>query len=285
MPKKRIATGLTLFLSLGLLAARPSPCLAVIPTITSQGWVDGRLAFGNGYVFGTFVSPMEEPNYQFNKVNDKICRIWFDYPSPQQCSISLQPCIQDFSHSEAVTLVEGVDSYEYLDSTGIVHMVTDYPYFTVHSYTYGATSWTGTTFAGQKAMVRKITVIPKGNYDLALRTVVSLYPEYTKWIYHADDREDIAPLTYTGTETVTYTPAAKRAIWDYSDGARNLPFKKLCIGLKETPTSYQFGRNSRQNNTQTDYSADNAFRYGGPSFKSNNSVTATSTDTSTPRRR
>src|SRR5688572_27282041 len=46
----------------------------------------------------------------------------------------------------------------------------------------------------------------------------------------------------------------------------------------ETPTSYQIVRNSRQLNSQADYSADNAFRYGNGSFKSNNSVTATGTD-------
>src|SRR5689334_22494175 len=59
--------------------------LAAIPPITSEGWIDGRLAFGNGYVFGTFVSPMEEPAYPYTKVCDRICRLWFDYPSPQQC--------------------------------------------------------------------------------------------------------------------------------------------------------------------------------------------------------
>ena len=33
-----------------------SRCMAVIPPIVSEGWIDGRLAFGNGQVFGTFVS-------------------------------------------------------------------------------------------------------------------------------------------------------------------------------------------------------------------------------------
>ncbi len=252
--------------------------MAAAPPIISEGWIDGRLAFGNGQVFGTFVSPMEEPSHPYTKVCDKLCRLWFDYASPQQCGISLQPCIQDYTHSEAVSFVNGVDQYEYLDNTGIVHMVTDYPYFTVHSYTYGATSWSGTALVGKQALVRKVTVIPKGNYDLSLRTSVSLYPEYTKWIYHADDREDIPSLTFTGTETVAYTAAARRATWDYNDSPRNLPYKKLCVGLMETPTQYQFGRNSRQINTQSDYSADNAFRYGGSSFKNNANVTATGTD-------
>lgn len=256
----------------------PDVCPAAIPPIVPEGWVDGRLAFGNGLVFGTFVSPMEEPSYPYTKVCDRICRLWFDYGSPQQCGISLQPCVQNYTHAEAVQFVEGVDQYEYLDSTGIVHMVTDYAHFTVHSYTYAVSTWSGTALVGKPALVRKITVVPKETSDLGLRVFVSLYPEYTKWVYHADDREDIPSLTFPGTETVAYTPAARRATWDYSDSPRNLPFKKLCLGLMETPTQYQFGRRNRQLNTQADYSAENAFRYGGPNFKNNANVTATGTD-------
>src|SRR5580765_8227743 len=92
-----------LFLSLTTSFAVPSLSIAAIPTIVSQGWMDGRLAFGNGLVFGTFVSPMEEPIYPYTKVCDKMCRLWFDYASPQQCNVSLQPCIQDYTHSEAIS--------------------------------------------------------------------------------------------------------------------------------------------------------------------------------------
>ena len=41
--------------------------------------IDGRLCFGNGHVFGTFVSPFEFPETPITEVHDKLARLWLGY--------------------------------------------------------------------------------------------------------------------------------------------------------------------------------------------------------------
>lgn len=184
--------------------------------------VDGRLCFGNGYVFGCFVGPLELPEKPIYKVHDKISRLWLGYSSSPSIGVGLQPVITDSKTGEK-WIVGGVDNYRY--ENGVIFMETKLPVGKVITETYGL--WQKPVF------VRKIKFIPNENNssNYLIRTSATLFKEHSNkppaandkeaWrfynVYKSDERERPVSHVFPAKEILTFDKKNKSVLWDYKD--------------------------------------------------------------------
>jgi len=198
--------------------------------------VDGRLCFGNGYIFGCFVGPLELPEKPIYKVHDKISRLWLGYSSSPSIEVGWQPEIIDTQTGKKY-VVHGVDNYYYED--GVVFMETKLPVGKVITETYGL--WQKPVF------VRKIKFIPNDKTsatNFVIKTKINLFKEhYNKppakddkdaWryynVYKTDDRERPVTHLFPAEEKLNLDSKTKNILWDYKDERyRKIVVKQSCI--------------------------------------------------------
>ncbi len=128
--------------------------------------IDGRLCFGNGHVFGTFVSPFEFPETPVTAVHDKIARLWLGYSTTQLAQIGLAPVVTNIKTGQTWT-VGPCDNYEFFD--GVIVITTRIEPGTVTTRTFGL--W------DKPVMVRQIEFKSDGGNesDFRISTEMSLY--------------------------------------------------------------------------------------------------------------
>ncbi|MEN8228889.1 MAG: hypothetical protein ABFS38_12105 [Bacteroidota bacterium] len=184
--------------------------------------VDGRICFGNGYVFGCFTGPFELPENPAYKVHDKISRLWLGYSSSPSIGVGLQPVIINRKTGEKWT-VHGVDHYRY--DNGVIIMETALPVGRVITETYGL--WQ------KPVLIRRIRFIAsEGNpSEYTINTEASLYKEHSNKppasddeeamhlynVYKFDERERPVSHFFPEQEVLTYNAESKSVLWEYQD--------------------------------------------------------------------
>ena len=96
--------------------------------------IDGRLCFGNGHVFGTFVGPFEFPETPVTEVHDKIARLWLGYSTTQLAQVGLAATVKNLKTGQSWT-VGPCDKYEFVD--GVIVITTKIEPGTVTTRTFG----------------------------------------------------------------------------------------------------------------------------------------------------
>ncbi len=210
----------------------PKPLVTVNPADQTKripSIADGRLCFGNGYVFGTFVGPLEYAEEPVTQVHDKISRLWLGYATSNLAQVGLAPTIRDRRSGQEWT-VRACDQYRVED--GVVIMETKLPIGRVRTETYGA--WERPLF------LRRIRFTPdKGvRGDFVIRTDLSLYRDFLlpedeealRRLQLCDDsREWPTPLQFPATETMRLTRNGKVVEWSYD----NPLYRKVAIKSAE----------------------------------------------------
>ena len=223
----------------------PKPLVTVNPAnlqnrISTIG--DGRLCFGNGHVFGTFVGPLEFAEEPVTQVHDKLSRLYLGYSSTQPAQVGLAPCITDLRTGKKWT-VGACDNYR-IDN-GAVIMTTKLPVGTVRTETYGV--W------DKPILVRRIIFTPDQgvNGDFAISAETSLYTDFK--MPDDDDKarnyklctnsvEWPTPLNFPARETVQFSSDKKTVEWDY----QNPLYRKVAITSTEAESTVAILDQSRK---------------------------------------
>ncbi|MHB1457486.1 MAG: hypothetical protein ACYC0V_11295 [Armatimonadota bacterium] len=186
---------------------------------------DGRLCFGNGYVFGTFVGPFEFAEDPVTQVHDKLSRLYLGYSSSQLAQVGMAPCIIDIRTGQRWT-VGACDKYQ-VDG-GVVIMTTKLPIGTVRTETYGV--W------DKPILVRRIIFTPNKGVkgDFVISTETSLYRDFKipddedkaqNYKLCSDSREWPTALKSPAMETMRLSDDGKTVEWDY----QNPLYKKVAV--------------------------------------------------------
>jgi len=202
--------------------------------------VDGRLMFGNGYVLGAFVGPLEMPEKPIYKVHHKLTRLWMGYSTPPNLGIGLAPVITD-TETGKEWVVGGADRYRFED--GVMILETELPVGTVTTETYGL--WQKPVF------VRRFRFAPKkgetARYKIS--TTTSLFAEHSSakpdesdkeamHFYNAYPEERERPVSYTFPAKETLTYANDRIYWNYDDHR----YRKVALMAAEPTTKIMFAQ-------------------------------------------
>jgi len=202
--------------------------------------VDGRLMFGNGYVLGAFVGPLEMPEKPIYKVHHKLTRLWMGYSTPPNLGIGLAPVITD-TETGKEWVVGGADRYRFED--GVMILETELPVGTVTTETYGL--WQKPVF------VRRFRFAPKvgdaSRYKIS--TTTSLFAEHSSakpdesdkeamHFYNAYPEERERPVSYTFPAKETLTYANDRIYWNYDDHR----YRKVALMAAEPTTKIMFAQ-------------------------------------------
>ena len=196
--------------------------------------IDGRLCFGNGHVFGTFVSPFEFPETPITEVHDKIARLWLGYSTTQLAQVGLAPFVTNLKTGKTWT-VGPCDKYEFID--GVIVITTKIEPGTVTTRTFGL--W------DKPVMVRQIEFKPdQGNEnDFQISTEMSLY----KGFKYPDDYEKAQryklcedsrewPINVPLPEKETIVSLSEKIIcWDYD----NQLYRKTIVATDDEKTNIQ----------------------------------------------
>lgn len=200
--------------------------------------VDGRLMFGNGYVLGAFVGPLEMPEKPIYEVHHKLSRLWMGYASPPNLGIGLAPVITDTQTGRSWT-VGGADHYRYEE--GVMTLETELPIGKMITETYGL--WQKPVF------VRRIRFVPKagktGRYRIS--TTTSLFAEHSNAKPDESDKEAMRfynvypeererPVSYAFPKKETITYADGRIYWTYDD----CRYRKVALMAAEPTAEMMF---------------------------------------------
>ena len=194
--------------------------------------IDGRLCFGNGYVFGTFVSPFEFPETPLTEVHDKIARLWLGYSTTQLAQVGLAPVVTNLKTGQSWT-IGPCDKYEFVD--GVIVITTKIEPGTVTTRTFG--QW------DKPVMVRQIEFKSDcGNESyFQISTEMSLYQGFK----YPDDYEKAKrfklcedarewPINVPLPEKETIVPLSKNMLcWDYD----NKLYRKTVIATDDEKTN------------------------------------------------
>jgi len=186
--------------------------------------------FGNGYVLGAFVGPLEMPEKLIYKVHHKLSRLWMGYSTPLNLGVGLAPVLTD-TQTGKQRAVGGANDYRYED--GVITMETELPIGTVTIETYGL--WQKPVF------VRRFRFTSK-NGESARYTIstTSLFAEHSNakpdesdkeamHFYNAypEERERLVSYTFPADEKLTY--ANGHVYWTYADNR----YRKVAVMAAE----------------------------------------------------